>query len=121
MNALLEAAVSAGFSAYNAAAREFVSLEGFVALCEDIAGRHATVRLVGNGSTGTSSEVFDPLDCVFPFPNANYILDTQAIGDLGLVLPHTSIRDMVIAAMRALGDDPARRRWQRSAAEGQHL
>jgi 2'-hydroxyisoflavone reductase len=111
-----------GFTAYNVASPRCVtSLEGFVRVCAEVAGVPAAVRAVGGGPTGLDLPVFDQRDCVFPFTNENTVADLGAARAAGLLPPFLDLHDMVDGALRALRADPARRRWDRTAAERRAL
>jgi len=107
-----------GFTAYNVASPGCVtSLEGFVRICAEVAGVPASTRCVGGGPTGLDRPVFDQRDCVFPFTNENTVADLGAAREAGLLSPFFDLHDMVDDALRALRDEPERRRWERTAAE----
>jgi hypothetical protein len=59
----------------------------------------------------------DVMNCVFPFPNANYVLDTTALEKADIAPRPVAVRTMLEEALEALLDEPARRDWQRTPAE----
>jgi len=104
--------------AFNAAnPDEFVSVVGLVHMCAEIAGREATVRHVGGGITGTGSDVFDAANSVFPFPAANYVLDTRAAEGSGLLPRVTPLAETLAESFDYLLTNPERRTWTRTQAE----
>lgn len=110
-----------GFTAFNVASpRCATSLEGFVDVCAEVAGRPAITRTVGGGPTGLDLPQFDTRNCVFPFTNENTLADLNAARDAGLLAPFLDLREMIDTALRALTDEPERRRWSRTEAE-QHV
>ena len=106
-----------GWRAYNVASPELASLEGFVQVCARVASVDANVVAVGGGATGTDRPIFDAADCVFPFPNENYVLDVSASLAAGIAPPHVPLESMVAEALSALLDAPEARQWQRTGAE----
>lgn len=104
--------------AFNAAnPDEFVSVVGLVHMCAEIAGREATVRHVGGGITGTGSDVFNAANSVFPFPAANYVLDTRAAEGSGLLPRVTPLAETLAESFDYLLTNPERRTWTRTQAE----
>jgi len=68
-----------GFRPFNVASRRCnTSLEGFVDVCAEVAAVTPRVRFVGGGPTGEDLDVFNGIDCVFPFSNENTVADTSA-------------------------------------------
>jgi 2'-hydroxyisoflavone reductase len=106
-----------GWRAFNIASPGFTSLEGFVELCAEVAGVEPRIRRVGGGVTGTGSPVFVMADAVFPFPNANYLLDLGASVAAGVAPPPTTLEEMLRSELHALAANPERRTWRRTAAE----
>jgi nucleoside-diphosphate-sugar epimerase len=114
--AALEAFEDGGWRAFNVASPGYASLEGFVAVCAEVAGAEPIVRLVGNGPSGTGRPVFEMVNPVFPFPNENYVLDTSALERAGLAAAPVALETMLAASLAALLDSPERH-WSRSPAE----
>jgi nucleoside-diphosphate-sugar epimerase len=106
-----------GFRAFNCADPGFVSLRGFVELAGQIVDRTPKIRSVGGGVTGSGATTMDVMNCVFPFPNASYVLDTRALERAGIAPEPVAVRTMLEQALEALLGDPARRKWQRTEAE----
>jgi 2'-hydroxyisoflavone reductase len=117
MAAALECFDGGGFRGFNVGMRELVSLEGFVHLCAQVSGAERRMRAVGGGANGNGRVVFDALDCVFPFPNENYVLDVEASRAAGIAPDDESVTGMIEAALEALLAEPERRRWERTLAE----
>jgi len=107
----------AGRRALNVASPGYASLEGFVELCAEVAGVEPRLRRLGGGVTGTGSPTFAMTDCVFPFPNENYLLDLAASERAGVAPPPTSLEAMLAESLDWLRASPERRRWRRTAAE----
>lgn len=106
-----------GFRAFNCADPGFISLRDFVELAGEVAGRTPKIRSVGGGVTGTGLPTMDVMNCVFPFPNANYVLDTTALRDAGIAPAPVTVRTMLERALEAMLADPERRNWRRTDAE----
>jgi nucleoside-diphosphate-sugar epimerase len=107
-----------GFRPFNVASRRCnTSLEGFVDVCAEVAAVTPRVRRVGGGPTGEDVEVFNGIDCVFPFSNENTVADTSAAREAGLLEPYLPLHDMIAEALRYLNDHPDRRQWTRTPAE----
>lgn len=115
--AALEQLDGEGFRAFNCADPGFISLRGFVELAGQIVGRTPRIRSVGGGATGSGATTMDVMNCVFPFPNANYVLDTAALEKAGIAPRPVAVRTMLEESLEALVADPARRNWQRTGAE----
>jgi len=115
--AALEAFGDGGWRAYNIASPGYSSLEGFVSICAAVAGIEPRIRRVGGGTTGTGSPIFDMHDCVFPYPNQNYILDLAASTAAGIAPDAVDIEETIEAALGELRARPELRVWQRTAAE----
>jgi nucleoside-diphosphate-sugar epimerase len=114
--AALEAFEDGGWRAFNVASPGYVSLEGFVRVCADVAEAEPIIRLVGNGPSGTGGPAFEMANPVFPFPNENYVLDTSAVEQARLAAPPVALDAMIAASLATLVDSP-QRRWSRSPAE----
>jgi len=106
-----------GLRALNVASPGYASLEGFVALCAQVAGVEPRLTRVGGGPTGTGAATFAITDCVFPFPNENYLLDLAAAADAGVAPPPADVEQVLAESLEWLRSDPARRRWRRTPAE----
>ena len=117
----LETFAGGGWRVYNIASPGFCSLEGFVQICAGIVHKEPNVRTVGGGATGGAGEVFNGGNAVFPFPNANYVLDLDAAGQAGIAPQAETLNDMLVDAFEFLQADPARRKWARTPAEIRHL
>jgi nucleoside-diphosphate-sugar epimerase len=113
----LETFDTGGTRAFNVASPALASLEGFVQACACVAGVEPLYRFLGGGPTGTASATFNPADCVFPFPNENYILDLRASERAGVSPTTVRLDEMIARAFEALLDDPSRRAWARTPAE----
>ena len=105
-----------GFEAFNIAARGFVSLEGFVSICAEVAQRKPRVR-----PGGIIPSPFDPYDSVFPFPNENYVLDVSKSRERGIAPEERALEETLTEAYEALVSSPERRSWERNSAERQWL
>lgn len=90
---------------------------GFVERCGELLSKQPKVRLVGNGPIGIPEPVFDAVNCVFPFPNANYVLDFTRSNALGINPPQEQFDGWLQEALDALLSNPKRRQWQRTQAE----
>ena len=110
-----------GWRPLNIASSGFVSLEGFVRICAEVAGVDARIHGVGGGATGTAEGVFRMADPLFPFPNESYLLDLSAATAAGLAPAPTTLRRMIEDALADLRAHPERRAWTRTAAEQRHL
>jgi nucleoside-diphosphate-sugar epimerase len=119
--AVLEAASDGGWRAFNIATPGYLSLEGFVRICAAAAEVQPIFRSIGNGPTGTDSMVFDMNDCVFPFPNENYLLDLTASNEAHVAPTPITVDSIVEASLVALRADSGLRKWYRTAAERAHL
>jgi nucleoside-diphosphate-sugar epimerase len=117
----LETFDTGGTRAFNIASPALASLEGFVYACARVAGVEPLYRVLGSGPTGTTSTVFNPVDCVFPFPNENYILDLRASERAGVSPAPVRLDEMITRSLEALLDDPSRRAWRRTLAESAAL
>ena len=107
-----------GFRPFNVASRRCnTSLEGFVEVCAEVAAVTPRVRLVGGGPTGEDLDVFNGIDCVFPFSNENTVADTSAAREAGLLEPDLPLHDMIAEALHYLNEHPDRRQWTRTPAE----
>jgi 2'-hydroxyisoflavone reductase len=94
------------------------TLIGFVDTCAAVAGREPDVVHVDPGPSGTGAgDVFDAMDCVFPYPNAPYVLDLARAGGLGWLPDPRPLSAAIEEAYAALTADPDRRRWERTPAE----
>jgi nucleoside-diphosphate-sugar epimerase len=115
----LERRSAGGIEAYNVAPHgNLASLEGFVLLCAEVAEREPRVRRLGRAA---EERPFDPAECVFPFPNENYVLDGRAAEAAGIAPQDDSVRAMISRALESLVDAPDRRLWTRTAAELEYL
>lgn len=115
----LDRPAGVGVMAYNIAPLDnLTSLEGFVSLCAATARVEPRVRRLGGSSTNQS---FDPIDCVFPFPNENYILDGRAAERDGIAPKSDPLTDILSRAFEALTQTSDRRLWSRTQAENQYL
>jgi nucleoside-diphosphate-sugar epimerase len=115
--AVIERFDSGGWRAFNVASPGYVSIESFVRICAAIAGVEPRIEIVGGGPTGINEEVFDIGDCVFPYPNVNYILDVGASVEAGIAPRTVSLEttlEEVLEDLRAHGD---LRTWRRTTAE----
>ncbi len=110
-----------GLRAYNIASPGYVSLAGFAALCGEAVSREPVMRPVGGGATGGAGATFDPTDCVYPFPNVNYLLDFTASVRDGIAPPSVTVQTMIASALEHLRAHPERRAWERTPAEQRHL
>ena len=107
-----------GFRPFNVASRRCnTSLEGFVDVCAEVAAVTPRVRFAGGGPTGEDLDVFNGIDCVFPFSNENTVADTSAASKAGLLEPYLPLHDMIAEALHYLNDHPDRRQWTRTPAE----
>src|SRR5206468_470137 len=106
-----------GWRAFNIASPGYISLEGFVEVCAEVAGVEPRFRRVGGGPSGTGSAVFEMADPVFPFPNENYLLDLSASVEAGVAPPPTTLDRMIEDALESLNTNPDRRNWRRTPAE----
>lgn len=106
-----------GVTIVNAGSTLMTSGLGFVERCGELLGKQPKVRLVGTGPIGVSEPVFDAANCVFPFPNANYVLDFTRSHELGINPPEEQFDDWLQEALDALLAHPGRRQWQRTEAE----
>lgn len=107
----------AGVTIVNVGSPLMTSGLGFVDQCGKLLGRQPKVRLVGNSPIGIAEPVFDATNCVFPFPNANYVLDCTRSVDLGIDPPVEKFESWLQEALDALLADPHRRQWHRTQAE----
>ncbi len=121
MVAALEQFGGGGWRVFNIASPGFASLQGFAHVCAEVARVAPRLRSVGGGPTGGAGEVFNAANPVFPFPNANYVLDLEAARRAGITPPPVTLHDMVAEAFEFLQANPQRRTWSRTAAELQHL
>jgi|BEDMetMinimDraft_2_1075160.scaffolds.fasta_scaffold02295_3 2'-hydroxyisoflavone reductase len=96
---------------------QLVSLIGFVELCAEIVGVKASVRFVSGYAI--PHDVFNPYNCIFPFPNENYVLAVEKASQAGILPKHVDITDVLKASYDALINDRGRRQWQRTQAEKQ--
>lgn len=110
-----------GWRPFNIAAPGATSLESFVCACADVAGVEPRLRPIGRGPTGTVSPVFDMLDCVFPFPNQNYLLDVTASALAGIAPEPVALDEIIRASLDELSSRPELRRWHRTRAEAEAL
>jgi 2'-hydroxyisoflavone reductase len=117
----LEAFGDGGWRAYNIASPGYASLEGFVSICSAVAGAEPRTRRVEGGPTGTGAAVFNMSDCVFPYPNQNYILDLAASAAVGIAPVFVALEETIEASLGELRDRPELRAWQRTAAESRLL
>ena len=107
-----------GVRAFNIAEPTAISSNvGFVQLCAEVAGVEARIRHVADDS----GPVFDGRNCVFPFPNQSFLLDTTAARKARLQPEACSLREMIAEAHRFLLANPERRAWARGPAELRHL
>lgn len=111
---LLEKEPVPGFRAYNIAdPLALASLEGFVASAAKVSGADPRITYVP-----TESDVpFDTADCIFPFPNENYVLALREADKAGLLPQPRLLTDTLQGALVALTSEPERRAWRRTAAE----
>ena len=115
----LDRPAGVGVIAYNVAPLDnLTSLEGFVSLCADTARVESRIRRLGGSSANQS---FDAIDCVFPFPNENYILDGRAAERDGVAPNADPLNDILSRAFEALTQNSERRLWSRTQAENQYL
>lgn len=106
-----------GFRAYNIADPiALTSLEGFIALAAEVSDNEPRIVYVPGGPTGTDGP-FDAADCIFPFPNENYVLDLRAADRAGVLAQPRLLTDTLQSALLALTSEPERRIWRRTAAE----
>lgn len=114
--AAMVASTGTGMTIYNIADdRALCTTEGFVQLCAEVAG--VEVRIVpAPGPTG-STEPFDAVNCVFPFPNESYLLDTTAARRAGFLPRPRPLRHSIGQALEVLLAEPDRRNWERTTAE----
>jgi len=115
--AIASATPDADWHAYNVG-DAVCSLVDFVRICADLTGREAAVVHVDDPSTDAP---FDAANAVFPFPNAQYVLDTTAARAAGVAPTPTSVEQMVATACEHLLAHPERRAWQRTDAEAAAL
>lgn len=106
-----------GITIVNAGSTLMTSGLGFVERCGELLGKKPIVCLVGNGPIGVPETVFDAVNCVFPFPNANYVLDFTRSTALNINPPEEQFDDWLQEALDALLAHPERRQWQRTEAE----
>jgi 2'-hydroxyisoflavone reductase len=91
---------------------------GFVALCAAAAGMEPDIVHVPARPSGTGAgEVFDALDCVFPFPNAPYVLDLAKAASLGWLPEPRPLAAAIGEALEVLRSEPGRRTWTHTPAE----
>ncbi len=121
MVAALEVFSGSGWQVFNIAAPGFCSLEGFVQICAEITGKEPKLQRVAGGPTGGAGEVFNGGNAVFPFPNANYVLDLEAAAAAGISPKPENLKDMLHQALSFLESNPARRKWMRTPAELLHM
>lgn len=117
IDAVLQRFDDGGWRAFNIASPGFTSLQGFVEICGAVAGIAPRVRAIGGGATGTGDEIFDMQDCVFPFPNLNYVLDLRASEAAGVAPAPVDLEDMLTETMVELQEEAARRVWRRTPVE----
>jgi nucleoside-diphosphate-sugar epimerase len=110
-------AFGSGWRALNVASTECRSLEGFVAACAEVAGVESQTRLLGGGPTGTGASRFDMHDCVFPFPDRDYVLDLTASVTAGVAPEPERLADTLEESLDELRRRPELRRWGRTQAE----
>lgn len=115
--AATEAFASGGWRAFNVASPGSASLEGFVRVCGAVAGVEPIIRRLGAGPTGLGRKTFDITNCVFPFPNENYVLDLRSSEQAGIAPEELPLEAMIESSLGELCGDRARRRWQRTEAE----
>jgi 2'-hydroxyisoflavone reductase len=116
---ILESPAEPGFAAVNLADRDGVAtLLDFVDLCAWAVDREPRLVHVDPGFMGTATgQAFDAMNCVFPFPNAPYVLDLARADSRGWLPVHRPLPAAIAAALDALLADPGRRRWERTPAE----
>jgi nucleoside-diphosphate-sugar epimerase len=119
--ACVEGFSEGGLRAFNIASHEFASLEGFIEIAARVASVDVKMLAVGGGAVGIDQLVFHAYDCVFPFPNENYVLDVTSAHTAGVAPPYVSLESMIADALDALRDDSVARRWQRTSAETEAL
>lgn len=119
--AAVQSRASGGLRAYNIASPGYVSLAGFAALCGEAASREPVLRRVNDGPMGGAGPTFDPTNCVYPFPNANYLLDLTASVRDGIAPPSVTVQTMIVSALAHLHAHPERRNWNRTLAEQNHV
>jgi nucleoside-diphosphate-sugar epimerase len=112
-----------GFTDVNLADPDGVAtLLDFVAACSTVSGTESRLVHVAPRASGTGAgDVFDALDCVFPFPNAPYVLDLAKADSLGWLPPSRPLRDAIATAFEVLKTEPERRAWTRTPAEATAL
>lgn len=106
-----------GVTIVNAGSDLMTSGLGFVQRCGELLGKQPKLRLVGTSPIGIPAPVFDAMNCVFPFPNANYVLDFARSVSLGINPPEEQFDNWIREALDALHAHPERRRWQRTETE----
>jgi len=103
---------------YNAAGRELVTLTGLVELCAEVAGSEPRILRADTERHGDVSSTFNPANCMFPFPNENYILDTSKImRHLGISAEFVSLGDSLKQYYTWYKRTPAERNWERHPLE----
>lgn len=115
--AVLEQFDDGGWRAFNIASPGFTSLQGFVEVCGAVAEIEPRIRIIGGGVTGTGDAIFDMRDCVFPFPNLNYVLDLRASEAAGVAPAPVALEDMVAQTLAELREEATPRVWRRTPAE----
>jgi len=95
--------------------RGVCTTQGFVQLCAEAAGVEVRVQPVP-GPTGVDGP-FNAADCVFPFPNEAYLMDVSKAAGAGVLPTSRPLASAIEQALVALQREPARRHWQRTAAE----
>lgn len=94
------------------------TLLGFVGACAAVSGIEPEIVHVPAGPSGTGAgPVFDAMDCVFPYPNAPYVLDLAKATALGWLPEPRPLVAAVREAYEALQAEPGRRQWARTPAE----
>jgi 2'-hydroxyisoflavone reductase len=119
--AAMERFDSGGWRAFNVASPDYVSIESFVRICAALAGVEPQIDAVGGGPTGIDQDVFDMGNCVFPYPNVNYILDVSASGEAGVAPSPVSLEATLEEVLADLTAHRDLRTWRRTAAELQIL
>ena len=121
MVATLELFSESGWQVFNIASSGFNSLEGFVQICARLTKTEPKLQMVGGGPTGGAGDVFNGGNAVFPFPNANYVLDLNASVKAGIAPQPENLEDMLAKALEYLKANPARRKWTRTSSELIHI
>jgi nucleoside-diphosphate-sugar epimerase len=119
VGSIVAAGAMGGFTDVNLADPDAVaSPVAFVRLCADVCGMEPVLRSVPPGPAGTAAgPIFNALDCVFPFPNAPYVLDLAKAAGLGWLPAPRPLRQAIEAAFEVLMTEPGRRSWARTPAE----